>query len=79
MTRQSLEGQETEQASRDQLLEESPTSAADKTEENGSKGLATNLLGLHIDIQVHIDPRSSAEQIDHIFASMAKHLYGIKV
>ena len=31
---------------------------------------------LHIDIQVHIDPTSSAEQIDQIFASMAKHLYG---
>ena len=39
-------------------------------------GLATNRPALHIDIQVHIDPTSSAEQIDQIFASMAKHLYG---
>ena len=31
---------------------------------------------LHIDIQVHIDPTLSADQIDHIFASMAKHFYG---
>jgi hypothetical protein len=31
---------------------------------------------VHIDIQVHIAPESSADQIDHIFASMAKHLYG---
>lgn len=31
---------------------------------------------LHIDIQVHIDPTASAEQIDHIFASMARHFYG---
>ena len=33
---------------------------------------------LHIDIQVHISPDSTAEQIDLIFASMAKHLYGAK-
>lgn len=31
---------------------------------------------LHIDMQIHISPDSSAEQIDLIFASMAKHLYG---
>jgi hypothetical protein len=30
---------------------------------------------LHIDVQVHISPDASAEQIDQIFASMAKHLY----
>lgn len=29
---------------------------------------------LHIDIQVHIAPEASLEQIDQIFASMAKHL-----
>ena len=29
---------------------------------------------LHIDVQIHISPDSSAEQIDAIFASMAKHL-----
>jgi len=29
---------------------------------------------LHIDIQIHISPEASAEQIDQIFASMAKHL-----
>lgn len=31
---------------------------------------------LHIDVQVHISADSSPEQIDQIFASMAKHLYG---
>jgi hypothetical protein len=31
---------------------------------------------VHIDIQIHIAPESSAEQVDQIFASMAKHLYG---
>lgn len=34
---------------------------------------------LHIDIQVHISPEASVDQIDHVFASMAKHLYGAKV
>jgi hypothetical protein len=33
---------------------------------------------VHIDIQIHISPESSAEQIDKIFESMAKHLYGRK-
>lgn len=31
---------------------------------------------LHIDVQVHISADANAEQIDQIFASMAKHLYG---
>ena len=31
---------------------------------------------LHIDIQIHISPEASADQIDQIFASMAKHVYG---
>lgn len=33
---------------------------------------------LHIDIQVHISPEASSEQIEHVFSSMAKHLYGPK-
>lgn len=31
---------------------------------------------VHIDIQVHIAPESTTEQIDQIFKSMSKHLYG---
>ena len=31
---------------------------------------------LHIDLQIHISPDSTPEQIECIFASMAKHLYG---
>lgn len=31
---------------------------------------------VHIDIQIHISPDSSHEQIEKIFESMAKHLYG---
>jgi hypothetical protein len=31
---------------------------------------------VHIDIQVHISSEATPEQIDQVFASMAKHLYG---
>ena len=31
---------------------------------------------VHIDLQIHIAPDASPDQIDSIFASMAKHLYG---
>lgn len=34
-----------------------------------------NSPSLHIDIQIHISSDASSEQIDQIFASMAKHLY----
>jgi hypothetical protein len=34
---------------------------------------------LHINIQLHISPESTAEQIDKIFESMAKHLKGFTV
>jgi hypothetical protein len=33
---------------------------------------------VHIDIQIHISPESTAQQIDKIFESMSKHLYGRK-
>lgn len=33
---------------------------------------------VHIDIQIHISPEASTDQIDQIFKSMAKHLYGTK-
>jgi hypothetical protein len=31
---------------------------------------------IHIDVQVHISPDTTPEQIDKIFASMSKHLGG---
>ena len=79
------------QPAAEEALEELPTNSEDNSPElpnteppietltsvddNGKPVLATNRPALHIDIQVHIDPASSAEQIDQIFASMAKHLY----
>lgn len=47
----------------------SSSQAADATQ-------APNAPSVHIDIQVHIAPESTPEQIDQIFKSMAKHLYG---
>jgi hypothetical protein len=44
------------------------------------KGLAepqtTDQPSVHIDFQIHISPEASPEQIDQIFASMRRHLYG---
>ena len=39
------------------------------------KLISSNVPSLHIDIQIHIDSDATPEQIDQIFASMAKHLY----
>lgn len=39
-------------------------------------GTGLELPSLHIDIQVHIAADAKLEQIDQVFASMAKHLYG---
>ena len=62
----------------DLLMDDSSTETAVPSEGNGKVTFATNRPALHIDIQVHIDPTSSAELIDQIFASMAKHLYGLE-
>lgn len=45
---------------------------------SGQQGKSDNVeraLQMHIDLQIHISPEASVEQIDAIFASMAKHLY----
>lgn len=36
----------------------------------------TGLPSLSVAVQVYIDKDMSAEQVEHVFASMAKHLYG---
>jgi len=36
----------------------------------------TGQPSVHIDFQIHISPEASPEQIDQIFASMRRHLYG---
>jgi hypothetical protein len=37
-----------------------------------------NWFSLHVDLQIHISPEASAEQIDQIFESMAKHIKTMK-
>ena len=44
----------------------------------GKSEYSGDVPSLHIDIQVHISPDSTPEQIDKIFESMAKHLYAKK-
>ena len=48
------------------------TSAPSQASINGS----ANGPALHLDIQIHIDASASPDQIDQIFASMARYLYG---
>lgn len=50
-----------------------PTSAAPPVPQVASHSTGPEV---HIDIQIHISSDASAEQIDQMFASMAKHLYG---
>jgi len=59
---------------------ERPTSAASKSGDAVPQGSITpraqhpQFGGLHINIQLHISPNASLNQIDQIFASIAKHL-----
>jgi hypothetical protein len=48
------------------------------SEENAVKEENSFIPKLHIDIQIHISPDATPQQIDHIFESMAKHIYRIK-
>lgn len=50
-----------------------------KANENGGGGGNHSFSPtVHIDVQVHISPESTQEQIDQIFASMRKHLFDNK-
>ncbi len=54
-----------------------PSNQSAKIENTPVKDVAgVNRPNLHIDLQIHISPDSTPEQIECIFASMAKHLYG---
>ena len=53
----------------------------DDTDTAGSRDAAdgvgkTPLPSLSVAVQVYIDKDMTAEQVDHVFASMARHLYG---
>ena len=58
-------------------METSVTGEHSVAESTGSHSASvSNRPNLHIDLQIHISPESTPEQIECIFASMAKHLYG---
>ncbi len=78
----------------EQLLEEDGTNGVDTPAQPGAPQAQSTPNGLeqqpaqpqspadpsvHIDIQIHIASTAEAEQIDMVFASMAKHLYGREV
>jgi hypothetical protein len=49
--------------------------------EDGSSGTSKNadrppMPSLSVAVQVYVDKDMTPEQVDHVFASMAKHLYG---
>lgn len=62
-------------------------SAPIKTDVSTPNNKASDIVGekvipseptIHIDFQIHISPEAKPEQIDQIFASMRRHLYGNK-
>lgn len=53
-----------------------PESGVDSPKGKDSSTERTSKPNLHIDLQIHISPESTPDQIEAIFASMAKHLYG---
>ncbi|MCW5863178.1 MAG: hypothetical protein KIT52_08740 [Anaerolineae bacterium] len=72
---QDLEGRETPRASlRENNGIDDEAKLASQTET-----ISTRIPAIHIDIQIHISADAKPEQIDQIFASMAKHLYGSAV
>lgn len=69
-----LSGGSSLEADKPDLQSQSNDPSSDVAPSSGSqKSQATP--SLHIDVQIHISPESSSEQIDQIFSSMAKHLY----
>jgi hypothetical protein len=47
-----------------------------RTDQSARNGVMHSGPNLHIDIQIHISADSTPEQIEQIFKSMGKHLYG---
>ena len=61
----------------DTTSQQQAPAAADNRQDEAlhlAKQSADSGLALHIDVQIHISPDASSDQIDQIFASMAKHL-----
>jgi hypothetical protein len=53
-----------------------PQDAPAVTPQNEGNSGSVASAALHINIQIHISPEAGEDQIEKIFSSMAKHLYG---
>lgn len=62
-------------SSKPKIPSEITPSSQNADTETHIKHTQTNRPNLHIDLQIHISPESTPEQIEAIFASMEKHLY----
>jgi hypothetical protein len=61
------------------VAQKQPQTKQEKTDQTGQQQpppARTDGPGIHLDIQIHLPADASAEQIDSIFRSMAKHIYG---
>jgi hypothetical protein len=67
-----------QRAPRVTAVKKTKTPASADLKELERPGLS-NQPSVHIDFQIHISPEASPEQIDQIFASMRRHLYGSRV
>ncbi|PZQ87831.1 MAG: hypothetical protein DI534_13730 [Leifsonia xyli] len=59
---------------KDEVKEQPP--AGGGSEGSGGSGRSSDGPTLHIDLQIHISADAGRDQIDAMFESMAKHLYG---
>jgi hypothetical protein len=68
---------ETKSASQQRTVAEKRTTDGHAPAEDGGRGSGAreSTPALHIDVQIHIPSDATPNQIDAIFASMAKHLY----
>lgn len=57
-------------------LQDEPVISTNMVPPQNAANTPTHTPSVHIDLQIHISPDASPDQIDSIFASMAKHLYG---
>lgn len=57
--------------------EEVPPPAQEEPAPKATSERRSEMPSLHINVQIHISPEASPEQIDQIFESMAKHLRGV--
>jgi hypothetical protein len=73
-----LEALETAAATQDGREVKTARTKPDEPKRQPDEPPAPAMPAVHIDIQIHIDSTASAEQIDQIFASMARHIYGRK-